>query len=499
LLLNKSLIRRSEGLEGEPRFWMLETIREYALEQLEASGAADEVLHRHSTYYLDLAERAAPEFHRADQITWLDRTDADHDNLRAVLHRAIEHGDEHIAQRLVTALTWFWDFRGYWTEAPLWFQRALALGLGHRTQERARALIAMGFFHVIKDEYESARAVLDEGLAICNELGDAYGHALARMWLAASTESFERLINIEQSVTEWRALGEEWGLRWALWQLETTVYFVLGDTARAFSLAQESLSLARQSGDRVSTSNALRTLGHHLKEKGEYAAARACFEEGLQLAQEMRNIFGEAMLRRDLGELCLSEGKDLMAAHEHLNQALTVFCELGAQYQMAATRNSLGNLARSQRDFDTAQDFFEQSLSVYRQQGWGTPIVLNKLAVTLCFQGDFDRARTTFATSFAEIPTKDKRTACFCLCGLVGLAIAEARFLVAARLIGAADCVIETERIVMPNPDRSEYKYNIAAARDALEVDTFDALYTEGRAMSLKDAITYALDNTPDD
>jgi predicted ATPase len=103
-LLDQSLVQQGDGPDGEPRFTMLETIREYALEQLEAHSEADAVRRRHAEYYLALAETAQPQFQRAERYRWSERTESEHYNLRAALAWALEGGDVEIGGRLAVAL-----------------------------------------------------------------------------------------------------------------------------------------------------------------------------------------------------------------------------------------------------------------------------------------------------------------------------------------------------------------------------------------------------------
>ena len=139
-LLDKSLLRQVEGADGEPRFTMLETIREYALEQLAASGEAEVLRRQHAAYYLALAEGGGGTA-RTSEREWLDRLESEHDNLRAALQWMLDQGETALGIRLAGALGHFWSLRGYVSEGRMWLRRALA-GNDAVTADRARALHA---------------------------------------------------------------------------------------------------------------------------------------------------------------------------------------------------------------------------------------------------------------------------------------------------------------------------------------------------------------------
>jgi predicted ATPase len=151
-LLDKSLLKQLEGSDGAPRFMMLETIREYALERLAASGETEVLRRRHAECFLALAETAEPQFHGSDQRLWLDRIEIEHDNLRAALAWSLEgqratpqSPDDQLRSalglRLAAALWQFWDRRGYAPEGRRWLERTLAADRGTATPGRLKALV----------------------------------------------------------------------------------------------------------------------------------------------------------------------------------------------------------------------------------------------------------------------------------------------------------------------------------------------------------------------
>ena len=139
-LLDKSLLTRSDEADGESRYGMLETIRDYGLELLAASGEADEIRHRHAAWCLDLAERSVAEISGPDHVRWLRRLDREHPNLRQALAFAEERSDSLLGHRFVAALWRFWDAQGFLEEGGAWIERLLDLGQGRSPlSERPRS------------------------------------------------------------------------------------------------------------------------------------------------------------------------------------------------------------------------------------------------------------------------------------------------------------------------------------------------------------------------
>ena len=160
-LFDHSLMRQREGRSGEPRYTMLETIRDYAWEQLVASNEVETVQQRHTAFFLSLAEEAKRHLGTAEELTWFERLDADHDNLRAVLRSAIERGDVLCAQRLVIAIWRLWFHHGHYAEAAVWLERVLELG-DSPAPLRAETLMAAGQFARHRGDYELAQAYGEE-------------------------------------------------------------------------------------------------------------------------------------------------------------------------------------------------------------------------------------------------------------------------------------------------------------------------------------------------
>jgi len=216
-LLEKSLLRQEEGPNGEPRYVMLETVHEYAREKLEQSGEAEVMRGAHAEYFLALAKDAEPALKGPEQLEWLERLEAEHDNLRAALGWALESKEGELALRLAGTLWWFWFVHGHLRESRAWLEAALAEGaaLSSAPKVRAKALTGAGRLALEVGELERARALLEEGVQLFREAGDEAGlaEALDNLAIAAafSGELEKAKPLFEESLALYREAGDGWG------------------------------------------------------------------------------------------------------------------------------------------------------------------------------------------------------------------------------------------------------------------------------------------------
>jgi predicted ATPase/class 3 adenylate cyclase len=292
-LVDKSLVRRNVvGPQREPRFSMLETIREYGLEQLGASGEAEALRRAHAAYYLALAEEAAPYLTGSEQSIWLERLERDHDNLRAALGWARDRGDVALGLRLAGALWRFWYTRGYLSEGRGWLEDMLTLS--ERTDDpaigsmRTKALYGAATLASTQNDFNRALVLWEASLALSREVGDkaVAASALNALGLTALQRGdMERAATLfAESLTLAREVGEPWGIARTLLSLGQTAY-VQGDYARARALFEECLLLMRRAGSMSHSAVALLYLGHVAREQGQPARAVALYREGLALSQ----------------------------------------------------------------------------------------------------------------------------------------------------------------------------------------------------------------------
>jgi len=320
-LIEHSLVRQSE-VDGQPRFRMLVTIREYALDRLTQSSEADEVNRRHAVTFLALAEEARPHFASADQKAWLDRVDIDHDNFRAALEWTIAHGLAEEASRLVFALWRFWQRRGHLLEGASWSDRAVALPeKGVDPLVRMRALEAAGGLAYWLGKFDVAQRVYGAAHEIAKRLGDPAEEANAAYNLgfayALPMDDVPRALELLLDAREkWTRLDDPGGVARSSWGLAS--FMQLGprgtvDPARleeGLAAAEKALVLNRTMRNRFDLAYALHLTGVILYKLGRFAESRRDLIEGLNLFLEDRDISGLALIASDLAEVAAAQGDD---------------------------------------------------------------------------------------------------------------------------------------------------------------------------------------------
>ncbi len=320
LLVDKSLLRQAEGPEGEPRFGMLETIREYAAERFEASGDAETLRRRHAEYYLALAEQAAPELLGPQQGTWLERLEREHDNLRAALGWALERGEETVGLRLAAALGQFWEVRGHLGEGQGWLERALSRWPEAPAPARSGALSAAGSLAYVRGEYERAATLLEESLSVRRALEDRPGVALSLHKLGRVEHyrgDFERAAALyDESLAIRRALGDARGVAWSL-NSSAVLARDRGDDDRARALYQESLAHFRELGDTWGIGLLLNNLARIARDREDWERAAALCAESLALFQELGDRTGVAWVLSNLAVVAQRRGAWESAARLH--------------------------------------------------------------------------------------------------------------------------------------------------------------------------------------
>jgi predicted ATPase/DNA-binding winged helix-turn-helix (wHTH) protein len=316
-LVGKSLVNETEA-HGEPRFAMLETIREYASERLMAAGEADRVRNRHRDYFLALAEEAEPKLVGAEQGEWLRRLEGERDNLRSALESSLGEAGSSTGLRLCGALQQFWWTRGPLSEGREWCVRVLErAGVEEQTQERGLALNAAGNMAYGQADYPAALALYEESLVINRKLGSRKGMACCLNNLAnvandqgdhaAARARHEEALAIE------RELGHRWGIAVSLSNLGNVAY-QQDDYRAAGAWYEESLAIMRELGDQWGIALSLSSLGNVAYEQGDYRAAGARHEETLAIMSELGDRFGIAYSLEVLAAVVAALSSSLRAA-----------------------------------------------------------------------------------------------------------------------------------------------------------------------------------------
>jgi len=375
-LVDKSLVKQYEVAEGESRFGLLETLREYALERLAASGEAEAFQCCLTEYYVTVAEEAEPALRGPEQGVWLERLEREHDNLRAALGWARERGEVALGLRLAGAVWRFWQVHGHLSEGMTWLANLLALDRAdERTGARvvpatvrAKALNGAGNLALRQGDIARSAALIEEVLALRRKLGDTWGIAAALNNLANAViyqGEYRRAATLyEESLAQFRALRDDWCIAVTLHNLGH-VATEQGDYTRATALLEECLALRRQLGDTAGIADTLMILGDVALRQGNCARATRWFDEGLALSRDLDSKIAIALGLLSAGDVALRQG-DLARARSTLEESRALFQQVGDQQGAARVLNSLGDVAYAQGEHARAGQFYRESLTLFR-------------------------------------------------------------------------------------------------------------------------------------
>jgi predicted ATPase/transcriptional regulator with XRE-family HTH domain len=301
-LVDKSLIRQVDGVEsvarnGESRLRMLETIREYALEQLEESGEGEEVREQHAGWYLEFAQRVDAELEGPEMFRWLLRVEAEHANLRAAIQWFKDQGDTGAALRLGAGLSAFWWYRGHYGEGRAQLEGLLALpDARSHPFAWARAMTGLGTLIYKSGEVTRAMRLHEQAIEIWRELDDQerLGYALWCQGLAAGgTDDDLATAALLESFEIARSLDAPWLALPAWWALGR-IARCRGDYREAETKVSDALRAARQYGHPIGLPLSLVVLGHTALDQGEIDRAASLFAECLDALREIGGRWGIA-------------------------------------------------------------------------------------------------------------------------------------------------------------------------------------------------------------
>jgi predicted ATPase/DNA-binding winged helix-turn-helix (wHTH) protein len=327
-MVDKSLAQQVEHVKSESRFVMLETIREYALEKLQASGEEALTKRAQAAYCLVLAEEVTAEQSGAE---WLERFALEHNNFRAALEWLTEIGDADWGLRLGTALFRFWDIREYLAEGRDRLGKLLKLpGAAAPTKARTRALFAAGVLASEQGDYALAETLISESQDIARQLGDNTAVAVSLNALAVLARDRGNVATsyhlFEECLALWRELNDLKAVARALSNL-ANVAKLQGEFDRARSLYAECLLIFRGLGDRTGVAWSLNYQGDVVRGQGDSAAAGRLYEQGLAIFRDLGDCWGIAGTLADLGSLAREQG-NYSAAHSLYRESIKIFEEL---------------------------------------------------------------------------------------------------------------------------------------------------------------------------
>jgi predicted ATPase/class 3 adenylate cyclase len=336
-LVDKSLLRQDEGVEGEPRFRMLETVREYGLERLAASGEGAACRSRHAGFFLDLAERAGPEIVDTADPALLDLLDREHDNLRAALSWSRDSSDHDTLLRLAGALALFWFYRGHLSEGRRWLDQALQTPPDEASpRPRAWALTCSGMLASVAGESDRATALLTESFSWWEQTGDAFGQAAAGSLLGGVYVSQGRYDEAAALFTPneayFRDAGHDNMHAHALFHLGA-IAWAQGDEARALSLLCDAVEGYDRAGSRADAIDPMRYLGLMACASGHLDEAAKSFRE---MVTRLRQLGSRAAIAVGLADIAT-----LAAARETWQPAVRLFAKAEALLTVEAAAFSL--------------------------------------------------------------------------------------------------------------------------------------------------------------
>ena len=433
-LVDKSLVGFDRTQGSEARYHLLETIRQYAREKLAESGEADAARDQHLDHFLQWAERAEPHLLGPEQLAWLNRFEAEHDNLRGALgwSQTTANGAAP-GLRLAGACGRFWRLRGYISEGRARLSAALSQAEGQKPKNavaRAQALQWAAVLAFFQSDYSATRSLCTESLAVWRELGPAGKPGVAYM-LSMLGE----------------AAAEE------------------GDYATAPTLFEEALSIWRELKDMRGIGDVLMELGWAAMRTGNYEQAATRLEEALPINREAGYTTHIAQNLAELGALAVRQGQ-YERATRLLEESLTMRRERGEKWGIATSLGSLGWVALRQRDFKRMRAMLKESLAVRLETGdqGGIAWCLEKLAEAAALEGRAARPPSRFEG-----------------------------FHQAARLYGSAAALRASVKSVIDPADQPEYHRNLEALRATLDEEGFAAAWAEGSAMTVEQAVECAL------
>jgi predicted ATPase len=431
-LLNKSLLYQAEGPGGETRFIMLETIHEYARERLAASGEEQLIKNRHLAFFLSLAEEAEPHLLGSEQVTWLNRLESEHNNLRTALEWSqTEKDSAELNLRLAWSLTDFWNYRQHHREGRQRLRDALSGEEAARpTAVRAKALCALGSMAFAQGDYTAARPLLEDSLSMYRELGlrDTLEFANALRMLGLTelhTGDYHRSADLlEESLAIFRELHDANGIARIRWHLGVRAMHT-GDNESASQHLTEALTLYRRIGSKTITTYVLHVSADVAMREGDYGRATALLEESLALGRETGDGFGTSGSFLLSGRLALLQGQ-LKDAKTLLSQSLTLYHELGILLGITWCLDIMAELA----------------------------LAGAKAMTSLDRQKDVGRA---------------------------------------VRLFAAAASLRQPSGMVVAEVDRPAYEHQLEELRVELGEAGYESAWAEGQAMSMDQAVAYAL------
>ena len=456
-LVDKSLLHQTEQVDGEPRYVMLETIREYGLECLQACGELEAVRRAHAAYYLRLAEAMEPLI-RAEQVQWVDQLEREHGNLQAALSWLITSEERELALRFGGALWQFWRRHGHLSEGYGFLERTLADSEGTAAPIRAKALIGAGVLAGELGNYAQAEILCEEGLRLSRDLEDPRSITTSLWMLGRVAYHKGEYVVARSLVEEALAVAQQVGSSWEMTHALDTLTFIAYDEGKyeeACARGEECLVHARRAGDNKAIRNALFILGlAHVTADNQV--------RGITLLEE----FGA--LARAAGD-----ERDLAWALVFLGGLRTCFLDAGASGRTLLEEGSLHARRVGDQEVIVSAGYWQ--------------------ALDAFIQGNYPVARALLEECLAVVMQEEshrKYLLVRCLELLGEVVSAQGEPVWAAHLWGAAETVRTSTGLAIPPGALIIYEQFTASVCIRLGEEAFQAALAEGRGMTAEQALT---------
>ncbi len=464
-LLDNSLIHQSEQEAGEPRFLMLQTLREFGLEMLSATGELQTSQAAHAHFFLTLAEQVEQELQGPHQVVWIERLEQEHDNLRAALEWALKDvADEQVAKcrdialRLSAALWHFWWVHGHYSEACTFLERALARSEGASVSLRVKVLQAGANVALQQDDYARTEALAEPCLALYQELGNTRG------------------------IADCYGLFAELAMR-------------RGKLTEAIALTEEQVRLMRQVGEPGQIAQSLSKLAEMLNRRGELARVPALYQEALLLFRKAGNDLGVAATLIEsatgLYWFSLADAATIQTVRHRLQEAQAIVTRLGSRYWIAYCSWLGALLALGEGEMARAESLAQESLAIDQEIGdrCDAAFALHLLGRVEAQRGDLAASSSWYQQSLTlTLELGDKYITPYNLEGLAGVLAAQGELTRAAQLWGAAEALREATA-PMGTLYRGGYEQAVATAQAQLDERAFAAAWAQGRTMTPEQAL----------
>ena len=455
-LVNKSLvvaIERSQS--GETRYSMLETIRQYARDRLSETEGDDTVRQRHLAYYVKLTALAGPELYSSNQVFWLKKLDEELDNLRTALEWALTTDIESGLQIVAGPIYRFWVFHSTYRELGNWLAQFLRR-YEHSTPLHVRALaIQSQCVGNNEGNFNEAHLLAEKSLQMARSLGDKQSEAFSLSILGGFT-------------------------------------LLQGSVGEATPLLEQSLALYRELGDKVGQTSTIDWLSIN---NSDLARAASYAREGLELCRELGDLAGVASILTTLARLTYSQG-DFSSPASWLDEVLSLSRQLGDQVREDEALITYGTLAYWQGDYQRAIAFYEEGILLGEKIGYHYQNLWAQIytAYAVLRQGDIHKAHLLFANGIHDMQKANLLIGLvFAMEGLASLQVNQGQAERGVQLFAWADALREKLGDPRPPVEQASVERDLAIIRSKVDEGEFTRLSTEGRTMTVEQAIDFAL------